>query len=118
MKIFCYGTLKKNVGGEIGHMHYVLKDQEFLGEAETQNGYLLYNLGWHPGMVKTTEKKSVKGEVWEVSKSCIKLLDEIEGDWFKRKKIKLKNVFEKNSVQSYLYIGPYTGEVLTEWNLP
>ena len=49
MKIFVYGTLMR---GEGNHSLLSSESTQFLGEAITQRGFTLYDLGAFPGMVK------------------------------------------------------------------
>lgn len=55
-------------------------DQKFIREAETLPEYQLLDLGSYPGLVRVDEAgKKIKGELWEINKARITLLDSIEG---------------------------------------
>jgi len=107
MFIFTYGTLKCGFP-----LNDYLRDQKFIGEAETEPGYILYSLGWFPGMVKSG-KKSVKGELWEVFN--IEVIDKAEGPFFRRTLIKLKPPYENESIEAYLYLGETIGKKCQFW---
>jgi gamma-glutamylcyclotransferase (GGCT)/AIG2-like uncharacterized protein YtfP len=99
VKIFVYGTLKR--GGQLnGH----LEGQQFVGVAKTAPGYILYNLGWFPGMQKTGTAQ-VSGELWKVQDSHLRQLDLVEGSYFKRTPIELDFPYQNEEIQAYLYIG-------------
>ena len=96
MKVFVYGTLMKGHGNS-----WLLENEAFLGEAETQPEYTLFNLGHFPGMVEGGET-AVKGEVYDVSSWTLGWLDKLESvpDLYQRKKITLQNGDE---VQTYIF---------------
>lgn len=77
-KIFVYGTLKKGFGLN-GH----LKTSKFLGNAELRK-YVLYILPFGiPYIVKGGG--IVKGEVYEIDKHTLDILDVIEGAYTRTK---------------------------------
>jgi gamma-glutamylcyclotransferase (GGCT)/AIG2-like uncharacterized protein YtfP len=97
MHLYVYGTLKTGFA-----LNGYLKDQKFIGEATTVPGYILYDLGWFPGM-KKKGNQSVRGELWEVDN--FDRLDMVEGSAFQRESIKLQFPYENIDAQTYLYIG-------------
>jgi gamma-glutamylaminecyclotransferase len=72
--LFVYGTLMRD-----GANHALLAGQRFLGPARTRPGYALFNFGDHPGMVASArDGMAVHGELYEVARSRIPTLDELE----------------------------------------
>jgi molybdenum cofactor cytidylyltransferase len=72
--LFVYGTLMR---GEV--RHGVLAGQRFLREAVTRPKYLLFDLGDYPGLVAADgEGQAIHGELYEVARGLIPVLDEIE----------------------------------------
>jgi len=88
--IFVYGTLKS------GHSrNALLKSQRYLGVAETIPKYKIYRYSSFPALVAEDDGKSILGEIYEVSDSCLVELDEVEGTkWglFSRGVISLKSI--------------------------
>ena len=71
--LFVYGSLKR------GHRnHWLLADQEFLGEAITEARYRLIDLGTYPGMIDDPNGVSVTGELWVVVECALAELDAFE----------------------------------------
>ena len=93
MRIFVYGSLKKNK-----KLHNYLKTAKFIGKAETCFSYplILSKSCWYPYLlnIKNTGKR-VKGEVYEINYNLLKRLDRLEEvpHYYIRKKIcvKIKN---------------------------
>jgi gamma-glutamylaminecyclotransferase len=77
--LFVYGTLKRG-----GCRHGPLAGQRFLGEAHTAPQYRLYDLGSYPGLVRAEDGGVVHGELYEVDRELVPLLDRLEGApaWF------------------------------------
>jgi gamma-glutamylaminecyclotransferase len=99
--IFVYGTLKRGQRN-----HHFLNDQKFLGEAQTEPRYRLYDSGQHPALVDVSENGiAVRGEVWQVNEETIRKLDEYEGvpDYFARRPILLQNLDAQ--VEAYYFNG-------------
>ena len=96
MKVFVYGTLMRGHGN-----NWLMQDAAFLGEAETNPEYTLYNLGHFPGMVEEG-KTSIKGEVYDVSSWTLGWLDKLENvpELYQRKKITLQN---GEAVETYIF---------------
>ncbi|HEY4246397.1 MAG TPA: gamma-glutamylcyclotransferase family protein [Lacunisphaera sp.] len=101
--IFVYGTLKRR-----GSNHRFLAGQQFIGEARTVPGYVLYSLGDYPGMVRSSDPVHfVTGEVWQVDPAGVVKLDQLEGTkegLYERAGISLEAPFERSSVETYLYL--------------
>lgn len=75
MKVFVYGTLKKGHGN---HRVMELSNGKFLAECETQyDGFAMVHLGGFPGVIKTTDGTTIKGELYEVEH--LEALDALEG---------------------------------------
>ena len=94
--IFVYGTL---LSGEPNH--YLLSDAEFIKTALTQPEYELVDINGHfPAMV-SGGSTAVKGEVYNINKRTLALIDRLEGhpNFYKRIKISLQN---GTSVKTYL----------------
>jgi gamma-glutamylcyclotransferase (GGCT)/AIG2-like uncharacterized protein YtfP len=72
-RIFVYGTL---LSGEPNHR--LLTEARYVGEAATETGFALYDLGAYPGMVQT-ESGQVEGELYEVDAATLDRLDALEG---------------------------------------
>lgn len=106
--VFVYGTLKRH-----GANHRFLAGQQFVGEARTVSGYVLYSLGDYPGMVRSPDSTHfVNGEVWQVDPVGVSKLDELEGTsegLYERVGIGLEPPFERSSVETYLYLRPLDG---------
>ena len=101
--IFVYGTLKRH-----GSNHRFLAGQQFVGDARTVPGYVLYSLGDYPGMIRSSDPSHfVTGEVWQVDPSGVAKLDKLEGTdegLYERVGICLEPPFERSSVETYLYL--------------
>ncbi len=87
MKIFVYGSLKKDK-----KLHGYLKNSKFLGEAVTCEKYpmVLSKSGWYPYLIeKKGIGKYIKGEVYDVSTKLLKILDRVEESpyYYYRKKV-------------------------------
>lgn len=100
--IFVYGTLKRG-----GSNHHLMGGQQFLGEARTQPGFRLYELGGHPGMIaKSDDRDGVTGEVWSVDAACLVQLDILEGlveGHYRRVPVKLLPPYTDPTIETYLY---------------
>ncbi|MCA9546817.1 MAG: gamma-glutamylcyclotransferase, partial [Myxococcales bacterium] len=79
MFIFVYGTLMR---GE--HAEHHLADLRCEGPARTAAGYVLYGLGWYPGMVHTPgDGGQVQGELYTLPEAGraarLAAMDDYEG---------------------------------------
>ena len=92
--IFVYGTLRSDESRNI-----ILKDSEYIGIFKTAPKYTMINLGSFPGMLMYGSTP-ITGEIYVVTNSVLKILDQIEGppDFYKREQINIKN-FDK--IQAY-----------------
>ena len=105
-KVFVYGSLR-----QYGALHDYLNSSDFLGEKKTQKGFTLFSLGPFPAMVRTGEGVVV-GEVYEVNKQVLSILDQVEGhpDFYVRTLIVLE---DGEQVEAYLLPGePYNCAVV------
>jgi len=107
MKLFIYGTLKR------GHSRAgALKEQRFLGEAQTVPKYRMVDCGDYPGLVAADEGVSIAGELWEVDQACLDMLDELEGvslNLFRRAAVELQPPYRNEEVVVYFYQGNTVG---------
>jgi gamma-glutamylaminecyclotransferase len=87
VRLFVYGSL---LARECNHRH--LSGAPFLGEAKTEPGYSLVDLGPYPALLEggTT---SVRGEVYEVDEAKMAWLDAFEGhpDVYRRSPVRLED---------------------------
>lgn len=98
-RLLVYGTLKRGYS-----RHRYLRGQRFLGVAWTVPGYRLYDGGSYPALVRDQLDGVVEGELWEVDKRCLEILDQVEGapDLYERAMIEL-DVPAGATVETYLY---------------
>ena len=100
-KLFVYGTLKRGFSRSAA-----LQGERFLGPAQTQPRYRMYNVGNFPGLVEAPDGLCIEGELWDVSPECFKRLDEIEGvglGLYKRAKVSLTVPHDRDEAETYLY---------------
>ena len=101
--IFVYGTLRR---GERAHAR--LAGAPFLGEARTQAGYALIDLGAYPGLVRAVSGQVV-GEIYEIDASRLVELDAYEGHpaLFRRVELELdgSDGGRPARAEGYLYMG-------------
>ena len=87
MLCYVYGTLKKGYGN-----HHILANSTFLGtEILTFKGRM-YDVGF-PVLMKSREKISVEGELYNVDTATFRRLDrlESEGTMYKRRRKRLED---------------------------
>jgi gamma-glutamylaminecyclotransferase len=116
--VFVYGTLKR---GDCRHRF--MAGSKFLGLATTAAGYRLFHLGEYPAMVEDPIGGQIEGEVFEVTDSTLRLLDEVEGvadTLYIRKPILLMDLFADMTVEAYIYEGNVRGkrELARRWEVP
>lgn len=87
MLIFVYGTLRR---GEHNHGH--LGPARYVGDAWTQPGYELVDLGEYPALLEDGSD-AVRGELYEVPEHWLPHLDAFEDvpDLYERKPIALRD---------------------------
>ena len=97
-KVFVYGTL---LAGEPNSR--LLARAQRIGDARTEEGFALFDLGAFPGMVRAREG-SVVGEVYEVDRETLGALDRLEGhpDFYRRTEITLAPPMDAEPVWTYL----------------
>lgn len=71
-KVFVYGTLRYGMGA-----HRMLRDSEYLGVTETEDGFALMDMGSCPAMVPAAAGR-VRGEVYLVDPATLADLDRYE----------------------------------------
>ena len=103
MKIFVYGSLKKNK-----KLHHFLSSSVFVSNASTCYKYpmILSKNGWYPYLLSVKNKGYyVKGEVYEIDYKTLKKLDRLEEvpHYYKRKKICVKINNKKLLVWCYFF---------------
>ena len=74
MKVFVYGTLKKNRSNS-----YLLKGSEFVEEAETIDRFCMRDLVGFPAVTQEKPVSTIKGEVYKIDEDTLKRLDGLEG---------------------------------------
>ena len=106
--VFVYGTLKRG-----GSNHCFMAGQSFLGNATSEPGFCLIDLGDYPGLVPCAEDRSgVAGEVWSVDKTGLAALDRLEGvdeGLYRRAAIPLLPPFHAVEVDTYFFAGSTLG---------
>ena len=108
IELFVYGTLKR---GDVRAP--LLTGQTFLGPAQTQPDYRLFNTGDYPAMVEAEPiglaGVSITGECWRVDQACLERLDEEEGvdeGLYERRMIALT---DGKQAWTYLFLHPVDG---------
>jgi gamma-glutamylcyclotransferase (GGCT)/AIG2-like uncharacterized protein YtfP len=102
MLLFVYGTLKS---GQPANHH--MAGATFVGPETTTPKYRLFDMGWHPAMVRDdVAGLAVEGEVWDVPATMIPALDEYESvpEGFVRQGIEVTGV--AGDVQAYVFSRP------------
>jgi len=76
--VFVYGSLLSGFGN---HRLLDVPGAAFVGEARTEGGWALYDLGAYPGMVRRDDLpgESVVGEIYAVDRDTLRALDRLEG---------------------------------------
>jgi len=96
-KIFVYGTLMR---GRVGH--HLLGKCRFIGEGRALDVALYQVARWFPGAV-VKRGYQVLGELYEVEKDTLTMLDEYEGDLFRRQLLKIK-LNDSNLLEAWVYL--------------
>lgn len=95
--VFVYGTLRSGL-----NWHHLLREASFLGEGITKDKFALY-ADFIPYVVKGEKICQIKGELYEVDKKTLAILDELEHHptWYCREKtIVLVN---QKEIEAWLY---------------
>ena len=97
-KVFVYGTL---LAGEPNSR--LLARAQRIGDARTEEGFALFDLGAFPGMVRAREG-IVVGELYEVDRETLAALDRLEGhpSFYRRTAITLAPPMQAEPVWTYL----------------
>lgn len=105
MKVFVYGSLKKNFGN-----HVLLQYSNFIGEGVTcDSKFTMVNLGSFPGVL-LNGNGYIRGELYEVNQSTLVRLDilEGEGNFYSRKTINVKVGNEIHECFIYVLLRNYS----------
>lgn len=114
--LFVYGTLKRGCSN-----HGQISDQQFVREARTVPGYLLFDVGGFPGLVAwPDDQEGVTGEIWLVDDRALARLDRFEGvseGLYRREAIALALSSGPDPVEGYVYARSTEGlrAVGTSW---
>jgi len=108
--LFVYGSLLSH-----NSHHHLLEGNRFIGNAILED-YALYKIAWYPGIIPKKGAK-VLGEVYEIDKNTLKIIDEFEdeGELYQRKKVKI-TLENKQKLEAWTYI--YLHEVKEENYIP
>ena len=106
--VFVYGTLRKGHGN-----HKLIEGGRYMGTGLTVNKYAMYSRGI-PFVSEDEPISRIKGEIYEVSKPILKLLDMLEGHpgWYERKKTIVK--VGQKKIKAWLYFNNTKTENLIE----
>lgn len=105
MKVFVYGSLKKNFGN-----HVLLQHSNFIGEGITNEPqFTMVNLGSFPGVL-IDGNGYISGEVYEINQPTLVRLDilEGEGNFYSRRKINVKVNNEIHECFIYVLLRNYS----------
>ena len=101
MIVFVYGSLKKGK-----KLHFYLKKAKFLGKATTCDKYpmIISKSGWYPYLI---DKKGIgykiKGEVYKVSPTLLKILDRIEEVPFYYYRKQIPVCLNRKTIKAWVY---------------
>jgi len=111
MKVFVYGTLRKELGN-----HYLLQDSVYLGTGLTLEPYVMLesSIGRSiPYVVKPNETTKhlvsrIEGELYEVDDLTLANLDRLEGHpgWYKREYVTV--ISGNDTIQAMMYMMPWS----------
>jgi len=111
MKVFVYGTLRKELGN-----HYLLQDSVYCGVGLTKKKFvMLESSTGHsiPFVVKPNKKTQsyathIEGEIYEVNQSTLMRLDALEGHpkWYRREYIDV--TIDRLTIKAQIYFMPWT----------
>jgi gamma-glutamylcyclotransferase (GGCT)/AIG2-like uncharacterized protein YtfP len=103
--LFVYGTLRKEY--KLGIMEKLAAHLVFTGKGKVQA--TLYDLGTYPAALANEQQHEIWGDVYEVTEAdkLFPVLDEYEGDEYKRQKTEVKlETEERLDAWIYWYSGP------------
>ena len=76
--LFVYGTLRRDLNGQMGTYHYYLEGSEFLGKARTKDDYALY-AEEYALLVRGEQVCRIAGEVYRITDQAqAAAIDELE----------------------------------------
>ena len=121
--VFVYGSLKQGFS-----RHNSLRGQRYIGPAQTEPHYSIYQMGGYPALVDEKHPegpprnsgRKIWGELYEVDDACLIELDKIEGvdhGLYERREITLEQInpvclptcqdvysrFHKRAAECYFY---------------
>ena len=114
--VFVYGTLKRGCCN-----HGWIRGGFFVGEAQTEAGFRMYDLGGYPGMYEAPGNGlSIRGELWRVTDeglSRLDILEDLEGGDYRRESIGLLPPWDSERPLAYICLLPREGcvDVGEEW---
>ncbi|MEQ9321645.1 MAG: gamma-glutamylcyclotransferase family protein [Polyangiaceae bacterium] len=96
-RVFVYGTLMRG-----GLYHALIAGGRYVGEATTEAGYRLYDLGPYPAL-RREGGGVVVGEIYDVDAVTLAELDRLEGhpDYYRRERVRLADGCQ---VTTYLFV--------------
>ena len=72
--VFVYGTLRKGY-----RLNAILEDSYFIGTFKTEEKFSMFTMGAFPAVIPNKDGVQIAGEVYEVTASVLKELDDVEG---------------------------------------
>jgi len=105
--LFVYGTLMR---GESRHRY--LACQTFVADACSCPDYRLYDAGDYPALVEQSGGTSIVGELWLVSDTALRALDDVEGideGLYARRRITLLPPHADVRAEAYVYLESIAG---------
>jgi gamma-glutamylcyclotransferase (GGCT)/AIG2-like uncharacterized protein YtfP len=110
--LFVYGTLRKDYGN-----HGFLKNAHFVGEAKTQDKFVMHCRGYIPFVSESQAISQIVGEVYELDDSTLASIDHLEGcfpkrdgsgefeasSWYIRKQIPIEFVGYEGHTRVWMY---------------
>lgn len=105
MKVFVYGTLKKNFNN-----HKLLMNSIYLGDRKTLSRYSMFNAGF-PVVMKDMDKdyprQQVAGELYQVTGKVMQYLDTLEanGRMYDRELISVYGNVVAPTERAWMYFG-------------
>lgn len=105
--IFVYGSLKRGYA-----LHHLLRSAEYLGPADTQPLYRLFDLGSYPGLVEWPEGLEIQGELYAVTADVLRRLDEAEAvseGLYARRTVQLQPTTGQLAAEAWFWLGAVSG---------